>query len=53
MKRDDTQEDARNRADTTQVSKAQAWLLANREAIAAYNRHVDEHGVFSDGVRRF
>ncbi|MGA6106865.1 type II toxin-antitoxin system CcdA family antitoxin [Pseudomonas solani] len=28
-------------------------MLANREAIAAYNRHVDEHGVFSDGVRRF
>ncbi|WP_350448702.1 type II toxin-antitoxin system CcdA family antitoxin [Pseudomonas solani] len=27
--------------------------MANREAIAAYNRHVDEHGVFSDGVRRF
>jgi post-segregation antitoxin (ccd killing protein) len=29
------------------------WLTENREAIAAYNEHVEAHGVFSDGVRAF
>jgi antitoxin CcdA len=29
------------------------WREENREAIAAYNEHVDEHGTFSDGVRSF
>ena len=27
------------------------WCGENREAIAAYNGYVEEHGVFSDGVR--
>ncbi|WP_271104907.1 type II toxin-antitoxin system CcdA family antitoxin [Pseudomonas tohonis] len=35
------------------MSRPQAWLPANREAIAAYSRHVDERGVFCDGVCRF
>jgi antitoxin CcdA len=34
------------------VKRAQ-WREENREAIAAYNEHVDEHGTFSDGVRSF
>jgi antitoxin CcdA len=29
------------------------WLLENRAAIAAYNDHVEKHGVFSDGLRSF
>jgi antitoxin CcdA len=29
------------------------WREENREAIAAYNEHVNAHGTFSDGVRRF
>jgi len=29
------------------------WLDENRAAIAAYNRDVEEHGVFGDGVRGF
>jgi antitoxin CcdA len=29
------------------------WREDNREAIAAYNDYVDEHGTFSDGVRSF
>ncbi len=29
------------------------WREENREAIAAYNEYVDEHGAFSDGVRSF
>lgn len=31
----------------------QAWLAENTEAIDEYADHVGEHGVFSDGVRRF
>ena len=34
------------------IRRAQ-WREENREAIAAYNEHVDEHGTFSDGVRSF
>lgn len=29
------------------------WLAENREAIAAYNEHVEARGVWSDGVRAF
>lgn len=35
------------------VRKRERWLAENREAIAAYNARVAEHGVFSDGVRGF
>jgi antitoxin CcdA len=34
------------------VKRAQ-WREENREAIAAYNEHVDGHGTFSDGARSF
>ncbi len=29
------------------------WLEENRTAIAAYNEHVEAHGVFSDDLRSF
>ena len=29
------------------------WLEENREAIDAYNDHVERDGVFSNGLRRF
>lgn len=29
------------------------WLEENREAIRAYNEHVESKGVFSDGLRSF
>jgi antitoxin CcdA len=29
------------------------WLEQNGDAIQAYNRDVEEHGVFSDGLRAF
>ena len=29
------------------------WLELNRNAITAYNEHVDVHGVFSDELRSF
>ncbi len=33
--------------------KRAKWREQNREAIDAYNEHVEEHGTFSDGARRF
>jgi antitoxin CcdA len=33
--------------------KRQKWREENRDAIAAYNEHVERHGTFSDGVRSF
>jgi antitoxin CcdA len=29
------------------------WKIQHHAAIQAYNAHVDEHGVFSDGLRSF
>jgi antitoxin CcdA len=29
------------------------WREDNRDAVAAYNQYVDEHGAFADGVRSF
>jgi antitoxin CcdA len=31
----------------------QAWVEENREAMSAANRFVAEHGMWSDGLRRF
>ena len=33
--------------------KRTLWREKNRDAIAAYNDYVNEHGTFSDGVRSF
>jgi antitoxin CcdA len=33
--------------------RRERWLADNAAAIAAYNQQVDEHGVFSDGLRSF
>jgi antitoxin CcdA len=33
--------------------KRKRWREDNRDAIAAYNEHIDKHGAFSDGVRSF
>ena len=29
------------------------WREENKEAIRAYNDHIEKHGVFSDEIRRF
>ncbi|MFA6506279.1 MAG: type II toxin-antitoxin system CcdA family antitoxin [Treponemataceae bacterium] len=29
------------------------WLEKNKDAIGVYNRDIEEHGVFSDGLRSF
>jgi antitoxin CcdA len=33
--------------------KRARWREENRDAIAAYNEYVEEHGAFSDGLRSF
>lgn len=40
-------------AETLRARQREVWLAENREAIAAYNEHVESDGVFSDGLRRF
>jgi antitoxin CcdA len=35
-----------------QVQRDQ-WLAENQEALQAYNRRIEKHGMFSDGLRRF
>ena len=33
--------------------KRRKWREENRDAIRAYNEHIEKHGLFSDDVRRF
>ena len=33
--------------------RREEWLVRNRDAIDAYNEHVEAHGVFSAGIRSF
>jgi len=35
------------------AKQAQQWLEQNKNAITAYNKSVDESGVFGDGIRSF
>lgn len=35
------------------VVRRKKWRQANRDAIAAYNEHVEKHGAFSDDMRSF
>jgi antitoxin CcdA len=35
------------------AKQAQLWLEQNKKTIAAYNKSVNEDGVFSDGLRGF
>ena len=35
------------------AKQAQQWLEQHKSAIAAYNKSVDDKGVFSDGLRSF
>ncbi|MBF6595891.1 MAG: type II toxin-antitoxin system CcdA family antitoxin [Thermaceae bacterium] len=40
-------------AEQVKKLKAEAWVQENQEAIAAYNKDVEESGSFSDGLRSF
>lgn len=39
--------------DVVRKNRAEQWLKDNREAIEAYNRHVERDGLWSDGLRMF
>lgn len=40
-------------AEALKKKQREQWLAENREAINAYNEHVEAHGVFSDDLRSF
>ncbi len=40
-------------AEEIRIKHQEAWSVENRNAIQEYNEHVEEHGVFSDGMRGF
>lgn len=40
-------------AEAVRVRRQAQWLEANRDAMAAYNRQIEQHGTFSDAVRSF
>lgn len=39
--------------DAVRTAEQSAWEAENRDAIDAYNAHVETHGVFSDKWRKF
>lgn len=40
-------------AEALKKKQREQWLAENRQAINAYNEHVEAHGVFSDDLRNF
>lgn len=40
-------------AEIVRRKRAEQWLAENREAIDAYNRHIERDGLWSDGLRMF
>ena len=40
-------------AEALKKKQREQWLAENRQAIHAYNEHVEAHGVFSDDLRSF
>jgi len=40
-------------AEIVRRKRQERWLQDNRRAIAAYNEHLEEHGLWSDGLRGF
>lgn len=40
-------------AEIVRQARREQWLAENKEALDAYNRRVEAHGVFSDDLRRF
>jgi antitoxin CcdA len=40
-------------AEVIRKRRGEQWLRDNREAIEAYNRHIERDGLWSDGLRTF
>jgi antitoxin CcdA len=39
--------------DALRQKRRERWLAENKEAIGAYNEHVEKHGAYGDDVRSF
>jgi antitoxin CcdA len=53
MKINLSQEFERHLEEVVRKNRAEQWLKDNREAIEAYNRHIERDGLWSDGLRTF
>ncbi len=40
-------------AEIVRQARREQWLAENKEALDEYNRRIEAHGAFSDGLRRF
>ena len=40
-------------AEILREQKRREWQVENQEAIEEYNKRIEAHGVFSDGLRQF
>ncbi|MEW5790723.1 MAG: type II toxin-antitoxin system CcdA family antitoxin [Pseudomonadota bacterium] len=40
-------------AELLREARRSQWLEENQAALDAYNRHIERHGPFSDGLRQF
>lgn len=40
-------------AEIVRQAQSADWLEENKRALEAYNRRIETHGTFSDGLRRF
>lgn len=40
-------------AEQLRIQQRNQWIAENGKAVQAYNRFVEENGVFSDGLREF
>ncbi|MCX7514579.1 type II toxin-antitoxin system CcdA family antitoxin [Frateuria sp. STR12] len=48
-----SQEFEQHLAEVVRQRRADKWREANRDAIEAYNRHIERDGLWSDGIRSF
>lgn len=53
MKLNLSQEFEQHLEEVVRRNRAEQWLKDNREAIQAYNRHIERDGLWSDGLRTF
>ena len=40
-------------AEIVRQAQRSQWLVENKSALDEYNRRIEKHGTFSDGLRRF
>lgn len=40
-------------AEVVRQAQFSRWLAENKDALDGYNRRIESHGIFSDGLRQF